>query len=74
MYFQHPEFLTGLLALLIPLAIHLFNFRRHKKVYFSQVKLLKQVTTETKKQRNLLHIIVLTLRMLAIFFYCNATC
>ena len=68
MYFQHPEFLTGLLALLILLAIHLFNFRRHKKVYFSQVKLLKQVTTETKKQRNLLHIIVLVLRMLAIFF------
>ena len=68
MYFQHPEFLTGLLALLIPLAIHLFNFRRHKKVYFSQVKLLKQVTTETKKQRNLLHLIVMVLRMLAIFF------
>lgn len=68
MYFQHPEFLIGLFAMLIPLVIHLFNFRRHKKVYFSQVALLKQVTTETKKQRNLLHRIILALRMLAIFF------
>jgi hypothetical protein len=68
MYFQHPEFLFGLFALLIPLVIHLFNFRRHKKVYFSQVKLLKQITIETRKQRNLLHIIVLLLRMLVLLF------
>ncbi|MFA5417731.1 MAG: BatA domain-containing protein [Bacteroidales bacterium] len=68
MYFQHHEFLFGLFALLIPLVIHLFNFRRHKKVYFSQVKLLKQITIETRKQRNLLHIIVLLLRMLVLLF------
>jgi len=66
MYFQHPEFLFGLFALLIPLAIHLFNFRRHKKIMFSNVALLRQVTLESKKQRNLLHLIVLALRMLAI--------
>ncbi len=66
MYFQHPEFLFGLFALLIPVIIHLFNFRRHKKIMFSNVALLRQVTLESKKQRNLLHLIVLALRMLAI--------
>lgn len=65
MYFQYPNFLFGLFALLIPLAIHLFNFRRHKKIMFSNVSLLKQITLESKKQRNLLHLIVLLLRMLA---------
>ena len=66
MYFQNPDFLFGLFALVIPLAIHLFNFRRHKKIMFSNVALLRQVTIESKKQRNLLHRIVLVLRMLAI--------
>jgi len=59
-------FSFGLFALLIPVIIHLFNFRRHKKIMFSNVALLRQVTLESKKQRNLLHLIVLALRMLAI--------
>ncbi len=66
MYFNNPDFLFGLFALVIPLAIHLFNFRRHKKIMFSNVALLRQVTIESKKQRNLLHRIVLLLRMLVI--------
>lgn len=38
MIFANPIFLWGLLALLIPIAVHLFNFRRYRKVYFSNVE------------------------------------
>ncbi len=37
MSFIHPEFLWALLALLIPVIIHLFNFRRYKKFWFSNI-------------------------------------
>ncbi|MDH5603317.1 MAG: BatA domain-containing protein, partial [Cyclobacteriaceae bacterium] len=30
-----PQFLYGLLGLAIPVIIHLFNFRKARKVYFS---------------------------------------
>jgi len=66
MYFNHPGFLYGLLAVLIPVIIHLFNFRRYKKLYFSNISFLKNITTQTRKQNKLKHIIVLILRMLAI--------
>ena len=66
MTFAHPEILYGLLAVLIPLIVHLFNFRRYKKFYFSNVALLKDISFETKKQSRVKHIIVMILRMLAI--------
>lgn len=66
MNFAHPEILYALLAMLIPLIVHLFNFRRYKKFYFSNVAMLKDISFETKKQSRLKHIIVMILRMLAI--------
>ncbi|MCB2207921.1 MAG: BatA domain-containing protein [Bacteroidetes bacterium] len=66
MYFNHPVFLYGLLAVLIPIIIHLFNFRRYKKLYFSNIAFLKNITTQTRKQNKLKQIIVLILRILAI--------
>jgi len=68
MTFIRPEFLYGLFALAIPVIIHLFNFRRHKKLYFSDISRLKNITTHTRKQQKLKHLIVLLLRMLAILF------
>ena len=68
MTFLRPEFLYGLFALVIPVVIHLFNFRRHKKLYFSDISRLKNITTHTRKQQKLKHLIVLLLRMLAILF------
>ncbi len=58
--------LYGLLALAIPIIIHLFNFRRYKKLYFSNIQFLKNITQETRKQNKLKHLIVLLLRLLAI--------
>ncbi|HEY9115748.1 MAG TPA: BatA domain-containing protein [Bacteroidales bacterium] len=68
MSFNHPEFLFALFALLIPIIIHLFNFRRYKKVMFSNIEFLKNIKSETKKQNELKHLLVLLFRMLAILF------
>ncbi len=66
MQFVNPSFLYGLFALSIPIAIHLFNFRRYRKVYFSNVELLRNFQKKTRKQSELLHYLVLAARLLAI--------
>lgn len=66
MIFTNPEILYALTAVLIPLIIHLFNFRRYKKFYFSNVALLKEINIETRKKSRIKHLIVMLLRMLAI--------
>ncbi len=66
MHFINPYFLFGLLAIAIPIIIHLFNFRRFKKVYFSNVKFLREVEISTKKQNKVRSWILLCSRILAI--------
>ena len=68
MQFLSPLFLIGLAAVAIPVMVHLFNFRRYKKVYFSNVELLQQLQTETRKQSRLKQWLVLALRILCIVF------
>lgn len=68
MQFLHPSFLWALSALAIPLIIHLFNFRRFKTVYFSNVKFLKEVKEETASRSRLKHLLVLAARLLALAF------
>jgi hypothetical protein len=46
MQFKYPEILWGLLLLLIPILIHLFQLRRFKKTLFTNVKFLKLVVSE----------------------------
>ncbi len=66
MQFISPYFLFALLAVLIPIFIHLFNFRKYKSEYFSNVKFLKDILQKTKKESQLQHLIILLLRILAI--------
>ena len=66
MHFFHPYFLFGLFAVLIPVIIHLFNFRRFKRVYFTNVKFIKELKSETKRKSRLKHLLVLLLRILAV--------
>lgn len=66
MSFQNPSFLWALFAVAIPLIIHLFNFRKYKKVIFSNVEMLKQIQTESRKTRQIKKWLVLASRMLAI--------
>lgn len=66
MQFLFPTFLWSLLAVGIPIAIHLFNFRRTRRIYFSNVSLLKNVEMETSSFRRLKQYLILATRILAI--------
>lgn len=66
MDFLYPNMLYGLFAVAIPILVHLFNFRRYQKVYFSNVSLLKSIHKKTKKQSELKHLVVLFFRILSI--------
>ena len=64
MSFLYPRILWALVALLIPIAVHLFNFRRHKLVYFSNTALLKSIQQENAKTKKLKYLVALLLRCL----------
>lgn len=66
MRFLYPNILWCLFALAIPIIIHLFNFRRHKIVYFSNTATLKTIEQENAKTKKLKYIIALIMRMLFI--------
>ena len=68
MAFAAPLLLAGLALLAIPLLIHLFQFRRFKTIYFSNVALLRQVMQQTNSPRRWKHYLVLTSRLLAFLF------
>ena len=68
MGFVYPYFLFGLFAIAIPIVIHLFNFRRFKKVYFTNVRLLKDLEIESRKQNKVKNRLLLLLRCLSVIF------
>lgn len=68
MSFIFPGFLFALFAVAIPVIIHLFNFRRFKKVYFSNVRFLKSIQQETSSYQHLKNRLILLTRILAIVF------
>ncbi len=70
MGFQNPYFLFGLFALLIPIVIHFFNFHRFKKVYFTNVSVLKEIELKSKKTNNIYKWLLLLFRCLTIIFLC----
>lgn len=68
MNFLYPQFLWALLALAIPVIIHLFHFRRYKTVFFSNLRFLKNLQEQTQQQQKLKHLLVLISRLLALTF------
>ena len=68
MRFGNSYFLFALLALAIPILIHLFNFRKFKRVYFTNVRFLKEVKQDTKARNKLKNILILVSRLLAVLF------
>jgi len=64
----YPSFLWALSALVIPIIIHLFNFRKTTRIYFSNTRFLKQVKEETTQKRRLKQYLVLASRLLFLFF------
>ena len=67
MTLSSPLFLIGLVAVAIPVIVHLFNFRRYRKVYFSNVDYLEQLQTETRRQSRLRQLLILA----AVVFGCT---
>ena len=68
MSFLFPEFLWAFLVLLIPIIIHLFNFKKYKTLYFSSLNFIKHVDQKTRSTQQLKHILVLLSRVLAFSF------
>lgn len=68
MEFLYPGFLYALIALSIPVIVHLFNFRRFKKIAFTNVRFLREVQSRTRSQNRLRHLLVLLARLLALAF------
>jgi hypothetical protein len=68
MTWLYPSFLWALFALAIPVIIHLFNFRRYKKILFPNVRLLQQIDHQTKSGNKLKKYLILAARLLAITF------
>lgn len=66
MSFIYPNFLWALLLLIIPIIIHLFNFRKYQTVYFSKVDFLSEVIEDSKSGNKLKHLLILLSRLLLI--------
>lgn len=64
MQFKHPEILYFLFLLVIPILVHLFQLRRFKKEYFTNVKLLKELQTQTRKSSKIKKWLLLATRLL----------
>lgn len=68
MKFVYPEFLWAFGILIIPVIIHLFNFRKYKTLYFSSLQFIKAVDQQTRSTQKLKHLLVLIARLLAFTF------
>jgi hypothetical protein len=66
MLFANPVFLFALTAISIPIIVHLYNFRRYRKVYFTNVRFISEIQQESKKRSQLKHLLILLMRILAI--------
>lgn len=66
MAFLNPLVLLGLAAAAIPLIIHLFNFRRPKRVDFSSLAFLRELEKQTMRRMRVRQWLLLALRTLAI--------
>ncbi len=66
MNFLYPNFLYGLLAVILPIMVHLFNFQRYKVVYFSNFQFLQNLQMQTKRQSTVKRWLLLLSRILII--------
>lgn len=64
MQFKHPEILYFLFLLLIPILVHLFQLRRFKKEFFTNVQFLKELNLQTRKSSQIKKWLLLVTRLL----------
>lgn len=63
MQFKHPEILYFLFLLAIPVLVHLFQLRRFKKEYFTNVRFLKAISIQTRKSSQIKKWLLLATRL-----------
>ncbi|MDE6515044.1 MAG: BatA domain-containing protein, partial [Bacteroidales bacterium] len=63
--FVHPEFLWGWAFVLVPVLLHLFDWKCYKTVYFPYVAALQQAQQQHKRQRQLRRRLILACRVAA---------
>ncbi|WP_395057445.1 BatA domain-containing protein [Flavobacterium sp.] len=68
MQFKYPEILYFLFLLVIPILVHLFQLRRFKKEYFTNVKFLKELSIQTRKSSKVKKWLLLSTRLLLLAF------
>ncbi|RZL12374.1 MAG: hypothetical protein EOO62_11140, partial [Hymenobacter sp.] len=68
MQFLYPGFLWGLLAIGVPVAIHLLQLRRPQRVLFTNTGFIREVELTTMQRRRLQELLVLLLRVLGVVF------
>src|SRR5690554_1950258 len=66
MSFLNPLFLLALIAVGLPLLIHLLNLRKPKKIAFSTLSFFQQLTSTTIKRIRIKRYLLLFMRMAAI--------
>jgi len=64
MQFKHPEILYFLFLLVIPILVHLFQLRRFKKEFFTNVAFLKELAIQTRKSSKIKKWLLLASRLL----------
>lgn len=74
MIFLAPSFLFGLLAVAIPVIIHLVQLRKPQRVLFTNVAFIRSVENITANQRKLKHWLILLCRILFIVFLVLVFC
>ncbi|TYP91670.1 N-terminal double-transmembrane domain-containing protein [Fodinibius salinus] len=68
MSFLNPFFFIGLLAVAIPVIIHLVNLRRPQKVAFSTLSFIKELRKSTIRRIRIKQYLLMALRMIALLF------
>jgi hypothetical protein len=66
MSFLYPSLLWALFLIAIPIIIHLFNFKVHKVVYFSNIRFLENIKDVSESKSKIKNLIILLCRILAI--------
>ncbi|WP_298115029.1 BatA domain-containing protein [Flavobacterium sp.] len=68
MQFKHPEILYFLFLLVIPILVHLFQLRKFKTEFFTNVKFLKELSIQTRKSSKIKKYLLLASRLLLLAF------
>ena len=74
MKYQNPEILYALIAVLVPIIIHLLNLRKHKNIYFSSIRFLKKISEEKKQKLKLKNILSSNIKNFSNFLFGSNIC